>query len=382
MCKIDFDIFENIDKAYKNAKELGFFQNFFRIPDCIFSPRRFWHQYKELSFKSKFIQFLTYAALYAFALWIMPYKNLSSKELLSYVMIQAVGVIVYAIVAYIANIVCGKGKGLFKFLLILCLYIKFIGGFIHLVVLKFYYTFENPLVLSIAAVIPLALELMNFSHAAIVWQKGKYKVVGTFILSIMILNIYDYVINKTKWDMGHHPYQQNLIEAEMRTQANSLNYFYDVPMYISYNENDSVDGVVVHDICKLFNPTKKIDLKIYDAKLKDDIDSLWVIINRCQYKMNKDLFQDLLDVKKDVLTINESGSFSETPMIFAGHLLNHDRSIECYAIQEYDRSITERNFYAFEKYNKALERHHEAFAVNKLGYLWHPVLYYYGNGLE
>ncbi len=378
MCKSYFDILADIEKAYKKASDLGFFRYVFKIPDLIFHPRRFWKEYDKLSFKSRLFQFLTYASLYAFALWLMPYKDLSIKELWSYLTIQSVGIIVYAAIAYLSNVIFGKRKGLFTSLLLLCLYIKFIGSFVHLIVIKIYYYFEDPLALTVAAVIPLVVELLNFSHAAFICQKNKYKIFGVFFISLVILNIYDYAKIYFNLDGKYNPYYFNLIVVEKDNQANSLNYFYDVPSYISYNKNDSVDGIIVHDISLLFENTKKIDLHLYNSKLKDDIDSIRVIINRCQYKMNKDLFQDLLDIKKDMLTINESKTFSEAPMIFAGHLLSHGRSIECYAIKEYDRSLVNRNFYAFEKYDNILKQHQEAFAVNQLGYLWHPVRYYLG----
>ena len=180
-------ILGKIDKLWDKAEGLGIINHVVKIWDFIFHPRKFWQDYCDLTRKEKNAQFVTYGILYALVIWLTSFNNPTYVELAKLIPIQATLAVYYVIIVFLANVIVGRKKGCFVFAVVLCCYVKFIFSIFQLLALKAYYDTEYPLALAIAVLIPLLAELLCLGYAAVVWQRGRKKIIGAFVLSLVMM---------------------------------------------------------------------------------------------------------------------------------------------------------------------------------------------------
>lgn len=369
-----------IDKLWEQAEGLGIINHLVKIWDFIFHPRKFWKEYSDLTRKEKNVQFVTYGILYAIAIWLTSFSNPTYVELAKLVPIQATLVVSYVIVVFLGNVIVSRKKGGFGFAVVLCCYVKFIFSIPQLLALKAYYDTEYPLALAIAVLIPSLVELLCLGYAAVVWQRGKKKIIGAFALSFVMMNFGDFVISLTGWERVYNEFSDNLIVEERKDLLKSLNGVYDMPLFVCYGDSGVADGYVVMDYYEPMSEAVEVEADVYNAQVKEDMDSLRVMARNCRFKTNKEYFNELYTQKKHILNTNEAAKKKEMSFMTGGRIWDFETmELRGKTYRKYEEMMKEGNFSLIRHDASIMQKHNEAYSYGKISYIWHPYLYYYDN---
>ena len=372
--------FEEIGKLWNQAEKLGMISYIVKIWDLLFHPRKFWQEYCNLTRKEKTVQFGTYGILYALAIWLASFDNPTPVELAKLVPIQATLVVYYIIVVFLANVVVSRKKGGFGFSVVLCCYIKFIFSIPQLLAIKAYYDTEYPLALAIAVIIPLIAELLCLGYAAVVWQRGQKRIIGAFVLSIVMMNFVDFVISLTGWEREYNEFSDNRIVEERNDLLKSLNGVYDMPLFVCYGDSGVADSYVVRDYYEPMGEAVEVEADKYNARVKEDMDSLRVMVRNCQFKTNREFFNELYTQKKHILNTNEASKKKDMSFMTGGRVWDLETmELRGKAYRKYEEMLKEGNFSLIRHAAGIMQKHHEAYSYSRIGFIWHPYLYYYDN---
>ena len=139
----------------------------------------------------------------------------------------------------------------------------------------------------------------------------------------------------------------------------------------SLGENDSIEGYVVTTYAGMgYSRFEEADN--YNKSLKEEIDSLKAVAARCRYEINKDFFNDMFRVKKEVLALNERRVFKNSPFLNHADIGREEQMFNGKTLQSYDKDVCDAFWAVRSKDGEVIEKHKEAFSCNKIGYLWHP----------
>lgn len=373
-------LLEKIGKILDQIEHLGIDKHILRIWDFVFHPRKFWNEYKILEKKEKVIQFITYGGLYGFVIWLTSFGDPSYVEVAKQVTIQATLVVYYVIAVSLGNVIISWKKGGLGFIVILCCYVKFLFSIPQLLALKAYYNTEYPLALAIAVIVPVICELLCLGYAAMVWQRGRNKVLGAFLLSIVTMNITDFAITLTGWEKKYNEFSDNLIVEERKDLLKSLNGVYDIPVYVCYGDSDKVNEYIVRDYYDQMGEAVIVEASEYKARIKEDLDSLREMISRCKFKTNKEFFDDLYKQKSYILNTNKASRMKNPTVMTGGRVWDSDTIlVNGKSLRKYEKLMMEGNFSLMSLAADVMHKHQEAYAYSKIAYVWHWYMYYYNN---
>lgn len=367
---MDSESLDKIDKLWDSAERLGFIGHFLSIWIFLFHPRSFWGKYQSLTAKDKCFQFIAYAALYALAIWLTSYDSPSVEELIKRIATQIVILSYYIGVVFFANMIVNKKEKFFPFVAVNSCYTAFLYGIPQLFVNKIYYENEIPLFLALAVILPFVVELIIIVSSAYVWQRGRWKVLKAVILSILFLNIADVTCMLAGWDRSES-FKDNLMVKEREDLIRPITTIYDMPRYYCFGENDSIKGYVVTTYAGM-GYSRFEEAENYNNSLKEEIDSLKAVAARSRYKMNKNFFNDMFKVKKEVLAINERRGFKNSPFLNHADIGREEQRFNGMTLRSYDTDVCDVFWSVRSKDGDVMEKHKEAFSCNKIGYLWHP----------
>lgn len=373
-------ILGKIDKLWDKAEGLGIINHVVKIWDFIFHPRKFWQDYCDLTRKEKNAQFVTYGILYALVIWLTSFNNPTYVELAKLIPIQATLAVYYVIIVFLANVIVGRKKGCFVFAVVLCCYVKFIFSIFQLLALKAYYDTEYPLALAIAVLIPLLAELLCLGYAAVVWQRGRKKIIGAFVLSLVMMSFVDFVISLTGWERVYNEFSDNLIAEERKDFLKSLNGVYDMPLFVCYGDSGVADGYVVRDYYEPMGEAFEVEADVYNARVKEDMDSLRVMARNCRFKTNREYFNKLYSQKKHILNTNEAAKKKDMSFMTGGRIWDLETmTLRGKTYRKYEEMMKEGNFALMQHAAGIMQKHGEAYSFSRISYIWHPYLYYYDN---
>ena len=367
---MDSESLDKIDKLWNSAERMGFIGHFLSIWVFLFHPRQFWDKYKNLTAKDKCFQFIAFVAVYAAIIWLTSYDSPSVEELIKRIATQIVILSYYIGVVFFANLIVNKKEKLFRFAAVNNCYTAFLYGIPQLFAIKIYYENEIPLFLALAVILPFVVELIIIVSSAYVWQRGRWKVLKAIILSILFLNIVDVACMSAGWDRSES-FKDNLMVKEREDLIRPITTIYDMPRYYCFGENDSIKGYVVMSyVGKGYSRFEEAET--YNNILKEEIDSLKAVAARSRYKLNKDFFNDMFRVKKEVLAINERRVFKNLPFLNHADIGREEQRFNGMTLQSYDTDVCDEFWSVRSKDGDVMEKHKEAFSCNKIGYLWHP----------
>ena len=366
---------EKLESFLTKVKDWGVWGYICRIPDMICRPRRFWQDYKDLTTKAKIIQFFTYGALFALAIWIVSYESLSIADLSKIVTMEVVSLFVYVIILSLANMIVSKEwKGLW-FYIVFCCYTKFICIIPEILVLKIYYETETPLWIGVAALIPVLVELLILVYPAYIRQNTKGKMALAILLSVVFLNIYDGIFIITGFPRAANSNFENKIAKERFELGKSIKNAYDIPTYVVTKDNSANEWYLYSNPTDTVASLKFEDKEKYFADLAEDLDSLKIISGRSRFKTNKAFFDEMFILKKQVQYVHETKMYEHSPIIDHKDIILD--SIIRYRIyyREFSKELAEKNVELLTQEIEESEQFNKAFSANALGALWHPVLF-------
>ena len=374
------NLLSRFDKLWEQAESLGIIRHVVRIWVFFFHPRKFWQEYETLTRKEKIVQFVTYATLYALVIWLTSFSNPTYVELAKLVPLQVTLVVYYVIIVFLGNVIVSRNKGGFGLAVVLCCYVKFLFSIPQLLALKAYYDTEYPLALVIAVMFPLLAELMCLGYAVFVWQRGRKKTIIAVAVSFVMMNLLDFAISLTGWEKLYNEFSDNLIVKEREDLLKSLHGVYDIPLYVCYGDSGIADSYVVRDYYEPMGEAVIIEKDVYDARVKEDMDTLRVLARSCMFRTNKDYFDELYTQKKHILNTNEAGKMKDMPIMTGGRSWDYETmELRGKAYRKYEKFLSEGNFSLINHAADVMQKHREAYSYSRISYIWHPYLYYYNN---
>lgn len=366
---------DEIEKYLKKASEIGILNHLRNIFDLIFHPRLFWHNYNQMPVKDKITQYATYGALFLFFVWLTAYDSLTLRELLRILTMEIMGFFPYFFIVYLGNIIISRREKALLFSFVFCCYIKFIFCIPELLFLRLYYETESPIIMAFSFFIPIIVELIILIYSVYVWQIGKKKIISAILTCILLLNLYDCVFIFTGWSKPFIPNYGNKIAKERFELGKSLKNAYEIPTYVCSHSKGK-------DIWYLYtNPFDSIasnkfgNVNGYIDNVKQDIDSLKSIVNRARFRTNKDFFNQLYILKKEIVYVHETQSFKSSPIIGEKQIYEDSILRDIVTYQEFDRELFEMNSELIENETEIVEQYEMARYPNYFGCLWHPCLF-------
>lgn len=368
---MDIKIIESIEHIWTKAKETGFFDNISKIYDLLFHPRKFWADYNTLSFSEKWFQFICYATVFALFVW-WSHVDLSVPEIGKIVIGELVSLVVLFIIIYFANVLVDHSlKEKIINVIVYCCYVKLIAAIPVIISIKLSHVTESYFYLALGFIFGFIIDLYLYFISAFVFQKGRKKVILAFLLTLVMVNIFDGLYIASGFRGSNHGDYDDFLFLERKEYKRSLKIdVYSIPFYVcNYESKDSVWYLYT-------SPFDSIARRIYidDNKYMNDLqadkDSIDGIIKICKFDSNKDYFKTLSNLYKVILHTHEQKTYEYNPIVNSRYI-NNDTII-------YRLFNTEANtlFRELALYEIDLKKQYEtAIKTGYLSYAFHPFLF-------
>lgn len=372
---MDWDILTKLESFGEKVKEWDLPGHIFKIKDMLLHPRQFWQEYEKMPIQGKLIQFATYAALFALTIWLVADYSLSIADLAKIITMEVAALFVFVAILYIANSTIKKDWGGLRFFIVFCCYVKFICLIPQLIALKAYYQSETPLLMGIAAFLSVAAELIILLYPAYIRQHSKKNIFLAILLSVLFLNVYDSFYIITGFSRSSNSNFENVIARERFELGKSIKNAYDIPSFAVTSERNK-------DVWYLYsNPTDSVASLKFDDKarffkdLTEDIDSLKSLSGRCRFKTNRNFFNKMYQLKKEILYVHETRMYENSPVCKQKDVMMDSVIVDRLYYREFNREIEEENVRLMKQVFKEAEQFELAFSTVYIGALWHPVLF-------
>jgi len=372
---MDWDILDKLESFGQKVKVWDVPGHIWRIKDMLLHPRQFWQEYEIMPIKDKLVQFVTYAALFALAIWVAADDSLSIADLVKIMVMEVATLFVFVAILYIANSSVKKDWKGFLFYVVFCCYVKFICIIPQVISLKAYYQSGAPLLIGVAALISITTELIILIYPAYICQYSKKNVILAILISVLLLNIYDSFYIITGFSRPSNSNFENVVARERYELGKSIKNAYDIPSFAISSERNK-------DIWYLYsNPTDSVaSLKFNDKArflkdLTEDIDSLKSLSDRCRFKTNRDFFNEMYQLKKGILYVHETRSYENSPVCKQVDVMKDSVIVDRIYYRVFNREIEEANARLMRQDIKESEQFEMAFSTFYIGALWHPVLF-------
>ncbi len=284
------------------------------VADFYFRPVVFWKNYDGLLTKDKVVQFITYVFIFVLILFCCEMVS-SIHQGVKVVLMDLMRLFPYFLCVLIALILSHIGslpsnlisKGL---VFVAYLYLLFIP--IQVLFLLIFRYSENYLFYSVALLVSIVIDIYVMVVPCMAFL-GNWKSRLVYILIwVLLISMCDVlyvkcdirdsneafadVITEERYELGISISNPYLIPVTVITDTGgmALGYYYCTPV-----DTEATLG--------------EEDQK-YFAQLERDIDSLVCIIPRAKYKINRDFFKGMYDLKKCILFVNQNRKYLSNPV--------------------------------------------------------------------
>ena len=159
-----------------------------------------------------------------------------------------------------------------------------------------------------------------------------------------------------------------------------LNGVYDMPLFVCYGDSGVADGYVVRDYYEPMGEAVEVEADVYNARVKEDMDSLRVMARNCRFKTNREYFNKLYTQKKHILNTNEAAKKKDMSFMTGGRIWDFETmNLRGKAYRKYEELLKEGSFALIQYAAVIMQKHGEAYSFSNISYIWHPYLYYYDN---
>lgn len=339
------------------------------VADFYFRPVVFWKNYDELPTKDKVVQFVTYTLAFVLILFCCEIVS-TIHQGVSVVLMELLHLFPYFLCVLLALIFSCIGsfqrilisKGL---VYVTYLYLLFIP--IQVLFLLIFKYSENYLFYSVALSVSIVIDVYVMVVPCLAflnnWKSRViYVLAWIFLMSICDVLCIKYdikdsneafadVITEERYELGISISNPYLIPVAVITDADgmALGYYYCTP----------IDTVA----------TLGEDDKKYFAQLERDIDSLVCIIPRAKFKINRDFFKGICDLKKCILHVNHNRKYLSNPV---EKTKMTSRGLIEYRV--FSKECSEINHNLLQQDIRYQQRYEQAKLVCYIRYIYHPYL--------
>ena len=339
------------------------------IVDFYFHPVVFWKNYDELLMKDKVVQFVTYVSLCVlilFCLQVIPTIHQGAGMVLMD-LLRLFPYFLSILIALILSHIGSHQNNLISKGIVFATYLYLLFVPIQVLFLLIFRHSENYLFYSAALFVTIVIDIYVMIVPCMAFlNNGKSRIVYVFtwILFISICDVlyikYDIrdsneafadVITEERYELGNLISNPYLIPTAVITDTSgmALGYLYCTP---------------VDTVARLGEDDQK-----YFEKLERDIDSLVCIIPRAEYKINRDFFKKMCELKKCILYIYQTRKYLSNPIEEKKN--TSARVVECRAFSkecsEMNRDLLQQDVRYQQKYERATR-------VCYIRYLYRPYL--------
>lgn len=147
-----------------------------------------------------------------------------------------------------------------------------------------------------------------------------------------------------------------------------LNGVYDMPLFVCYGDSGVADGYVVRDYYEPMGEAVEVEADVYNARVKEDMDSLRVMARNCRFETNREYFNKLYTQKKNILNTNEAAKKKDMSFMTGGRIWDFETmNLRGKAYRKYEELLKEGNFALIQHAAVIMQKHSEAYSFsNKL----------------
>lgn len=369
---------EEINKWILQIKKWEILNHIFCLPNFYLHPFQFWKSYKKLSTKEKILQYICYCAIFTIIIWLCLIKNIDNSELIKVVSFEILAIIPYLIIVSFATFLSSKKNEKVDLVIcfVQCCYTKFLIVPFHIILLRFFIETESYIFISISILITLIAELFILL-LPIVNIRESLRNISIYVISVFtLLNLYDSIFIFSEIDFPKNSNFRDYITEERFTLGCSLHNAYLYP-YIVYSSEryENIDYIYSTPAGSTTN-IKQISKDIYTQELKQDLDTLRLIQNRCIFEKNKEFFRELYQAKMEILNTHKYNLFLDNPIIKETVIISQD-SIKIDRLQY--RLFNEQNSLYINKLHeddiRLSEQYLSSVKIAQIGIIWHPLLW-------
>ena len=197
------------------------------------------------------------------------------------------------------------------------------------------------------------------------------------MLTLLFLNIFDGIFAFSGFRAPHNENYDDILIEERFDLGQSLKSGYDIPSHVCTWESSGKTWYLYSNPLDSIASKKNQDDNKYFKDLKEDIDSLNGIINRCRYNSNKDFFRSLILLKKEILYVHEKQTYKTNPIIKVEEIYSDSILIDRILFRDYSNTIVLKNYELLEFEIDSKKQYEKATKTLNLFYILHPVLIIY-----
>ena len=361
--------FDEIHKWWDAATGWKIHSHLRSIVDFYFHPVVFWKNYDELLMKDKVVQFVTYVSLCVlilFCLQVIPTIHQGAGMVLMD-LLRLFPYFLSILIALILSHIGSHQNNLISKGIVFATYLYLLFVPIQVLFLLIFRHSENYLFYSAALFVSIVIDIYVMIVPCMAFMndwKSRIVYVLTWILLISMCDVlyikFDIrdsnevfvdVITEERYELGNSISNPYLIPTAVITDTSgkALGYYYSTP----------VDTVA----------TLGEDDQKYFGNLERDIDSLTCIIPRAKYKINRDFFKEMCELKKCILHINHTRKYLSNPIEET-----KNTGIRVVEIRAFSMECSEMNCNLLQKDISYQQKYERATRVCYIRYLYRPYL--------
>lgn len=365
---------EQIEKWLSKAKDIGVFEELSKIPDLFINPRKFWNNFDGLTNSQKWLQFFTFALVFTIILWWARFSETSFSYLGKALIAEIIVAISSIVIVFLGNVIIDKSlKSKFWHFVAYCCYVRFLIITPHIMALHFFVLSESYFYLALSIILLFIGEIYLYLVSAYVFQNGWKRTVLAFLVTLICLNAYDGFFILMGFQRTHNSNFDDVILEERFYQGKNLKGGYDIPTHVCSWESIDKNWYLYGSPFDSIATSREIEDVAYMNEIKEDADSLTLIIERCKYMKNREFFKMMLVQRKLIQYVHDNKTYKSNPIEKVEEIYKDTMLIDRIIFRRFSQEVDSLNTELVKFEIDQQSQYEAAMSVSNILVVFHPV---------
>lgn len=368
---------EELKKYWKLLSSVGIVQYLVEIFDFFFQPKTFWERFNNQTSSQKFWRTFTYAVICVVIIFCLFDDAFNFQAIADFLLTETGSLLPFWIVSTAIIFSCQGSHQLSKAAsqaFSLSIFIKALFCPIQCVFLKLYNNTDSYAYLFVAEVITIAAELylLYVSIYALHPTNNKKATLTGFLAGVIAFAIMDgtEILFRTASSDGSENFA-NRVAHEEEDALDGLFTNFLIPQEVVITDSIPIRFYLYAMPTDTMMYRLQIDDGTYFENIKADIKLIEDKLPKIYRKANVEFANDLLEIKKAVVYVNDNKTFSREPRCHVSY--RDSTKIGC-TVYDYNREIWEDNYRLMKKYCWRYCQYDLARSISFLRFAYRPLL--------
>lgn len=368
---------EELKKYWKLLSSVGIVQYLAEIFDFFFQPKTFWERFNNQPSSQKFWRTFTYAAICVVIIFCLFDDAFNFQAIADFLLTETGSLLPFWIVLATIIFSCLGFHQLSKAAsqaFFLSTFIKALFCPIQCVFLKLYNNTDSYAYLFVAEAITVAAELylLYVSIFSLHPTNNKKAILTGFLAGVIAFAVMDglEILFRTANSGGSENFANRVVqEHEERFDGLFTNFL--IPQFVVITDKVPICFYLYAMPTDTMVYRLQIGDKAYIENIKADIKLIEERLPKIYRKANIEFANDLLEIKKAVVYVNDNKTFSREPRC---HVSYRDSTNFSCTVYDYNHEIWEDNYRLMKKYCWKYCQYDLAMSVSFLRFAYRPLL--------